>query len=353
LAVEHAVQVIRSLSVPVLYATNNASRSPADVVAHLRELGLDCAPEAVATSSQAGAWLLTNRLEPGSPVLAVGGAGVATALEEAGLRPVLPADAAGGAGVRAVLQGYGPAVTATDLAEAAYAVQGGAIWAATNTDGTLPTDRGVAPGNGSLVSAVERAVGRPPDLVAGKPAPPLYLMCAQRLGLAPARVLAVGDRLDTDIEGAVAAGMDSLLVLTGVDDLTACSSLAFPASPAGRSGRRVPGAVVATSSMASVDSGPRRRAREPAVRDHGRFPRSLLGYLTVTQPYMLNSVKCGLRLQMTRYRPGSVNCFETIVEGDGGTPPTTGQLGSLMSNAVGFAMTTSSGPMPDLQTATW
>ena len=93
---------------------------------------------------------------------------------------------------------------------------------ATNTDGTLPTDRGVAPGNGSLVAAVERAVGSPPHLVAGKPAPPLYLLCAQRLDLAAEAVLAVGDRLDTDIEGAVAAGMPSLLVLTGVDDLQAC-----------------------------------------------------------------------------------------------------------------------------------
>ena len=154
-------------------------------------------------------------------MLAVGGAGVATALREAGLRPVLPAEAARER-VDAVLQGYGPAVTASDLAEAAYAVEGGATWVATNTDGTLPTDRGVAPGNGSLVAAVERAVGHPPHLVAGKPAPPLYLLCAQRLDLPADRVLAVGDRLDTDIEGAVAAGMDSLLVLTGVDDLRAC-----------------------------------------------------------------------------------------------------------------------------------
>ena len=175
----------------------------------------------MATSSQAGAWLLADRLAAGSPVLAVGGAGVSVALAEAGLRPVLPADAAC-TPVDAVLQGYGPAVTATDLAEAAYAVEGGATWVATNTDGTLPTDRGVAPGNGSLVAAVERAVGHPPHLVAGKPAPPLYLLCAGRLDLPVDRVLAVGDRLDTDIEGAVAAGMDSLLVLTGVDDLRAC-----------------------------------------------------------------------------------------------------------------------------------
>ncbi len=220
-AVPHAVEVLGTLDVPVLYATNNASRSPADVAAHLRDLGLTCAPEAVATSSQAGAWLLADRLPAGSAVLAVGGAGVATALAEAGLQPVLPADAAT-VGVEAVLQGYGPDVTASDLAEAAYAVQAGATWVATNTDGTLPTDRGVAPGNGSLVAAVERAVGTPPHLVAGKPGPPLYLLCAQRLDLPPGRLLAIGDRLDTDIEGAVAAEMDSLLVLTGVDDLRAC-----------------------------------------------------------------------------------------------------------------------------------
>ncbi len=220
-AVPHAVEVLSALSVPVLYATNNASRSPGDVAVHLRELGLACTPEAVATSSQAGAWLLADRLPAGSPVLAVGGTGVATALAEAGLAPVRPADAADVA-VDAVLQGYGPDVTASDLAEAAYAVQAGATWVASNTDGTLPTDRGVAPGNGSLVAAVERAVGKPPHLVAGKPGPPLYLLCAQRLDLPPGRLLAVGDRLDTDIEGAVAAGMDSLLVLTGVDDLRAC-----------------------------------------------------------------------------------------------------------------------------------
>jgi glycerol-1-phosphatase len=220
-ALPHAVEVLAALDVPVLYATNNASRAPDEVARHLRDLGLDCAPDAVATSSQAGAWLLADRLTPGSPVLAVGGAGVAIALREAGLRPVLPAEAADDR-VDAVLQGYGPGVTAGDLAEAAYAVEGGATWVATNTDGTLPTDRGVASGNGSLVAAVERAVGHPPDQVAGKPAPPLYLLCAQRLDLPADRLLAVGDRLDTDIEGAVAAGLDSLLVLTGVDDLRAC-----------------------------------------------------------------------------------------------------------------------------------
>lgn len=225
-AVPHAVDALRASPLPVIYATNNASRPPADVAEHLRELGLPCVPEMVATSSQAGARLIADRVPPGSSVLALGGPGVAVALREAGLTAVLP-DAVGAHQHVAVLQGYGPQVTASHLAEAAYAVQGGAIWVATNTDATLPTDRGVAPGNGSLVAAVRRAVGRDPDLVAGKPSAPLYLMCADRLAVPAGRVLAVGDRLDTDIEGAVAAGMDSLLVLTGVDDLAA--ALAAPA----------------------------------------------------------------------------------------------------------------------------
>lgn len=221
-AVPGAVEALSALGVRVLYATNNASRPPTEVADHLRRLGLTCEPDAVATSSQAGAWLLAERVDAGSPVLAVGGEGVALSLREGGLRPVSPDDAATAGPVAAVLQGYGPGVCATDLAEAAYAIQAGALWVATNMDTTLPTDRGVAPGNGSLVGAVANAVGRGPDVVAGKPAPPLYLLCAERLGVEARGLLAVGDRLDTDIEGAVAAGIDSLLVLTGVDDLTAC-----------------------------------------------------------------------------------------------------------------------------------
>lgn len=227
-AVPHAVEALSALDRPVVYATNNASRRPADVAQHLTDLGLGCAPEDVVTSSQAAAWLLGEAgTEPGARVLAVGGAGVADALGEAGFTAVRRVGEGEGA-VAAVVQGYGPDVTAADLAEAAYAVEDGARWVATNTDATLPTDRGVAPGNGSLVGAVARAVGHEPDGVAGKPRPPLYLLAARRLGLEAPQVLAVGDRLDTDIEGAVSAGAESLLVLTGVDDLDAV--LAAPAS---------------------------------------------------------------------------------------------------------------------------
>ncbi|WP_157635753.1 HAD-IIA family hydrolase, partial [Nostocoides japonicum] len=161
-----------------------------------------------------------DRHGAGAAVLAVGGPGVAQALRAVGLVAVAPAEMAS-AKVVAVVQGYGPGVAAADLAEVAYAVEGGARWVATNVDLTLPTDRGVAPGNGSLVRAVATAVGHEPDEIVGKPFAALYVLCAERLGTEPARLLAVGDRLDTDIAGAVRAGLDALLVLTGVDDVAA------------------------------------------------------------------------------------------------------------------------------------
>lgn len=211
-AVPHAVESLAATGVPIQFATNNASRPPREVADHLRRLGLDIADDSVATSSQAAAWVLTRHLEPGAAVLAIGGEGVAEALRESGFVPVTSVDDE----PAAVVQGYGPDVSATDLAQAAYAVQRGALWLVTNTDHTLPTADGYAPGNGALVLAVGAAVGRGPELVAGKPDEPLYLMCAERLGVPPNRVLAIGDRLETDIEGAHHAGMDSLLVLTGV-----------------------------------------------------------------------------------------------------------------------------------------
>ncbi|QFQ30013.2 HAD-IIA family hydrolase [Janibacter melonis] len=213
-AVPHAVDVLESLRQPVVYATNNASRTPADVAAHLRELGLSALDDAVVTSSTAAAGVLAAELDPGALVLAVGGPGVSDALTAAGLVPVAPS-ARAGRHVAAVVQGYGPDVTAADLAEAAYAIQDGARWVATNVDRTLPTDRGVAPGNGSLVGAVRLAVDVEPEVM-GKPAAPMYTIAARSLEISPDRVLAVGDRLETDLGGAVAAGTAGLLVLTGV-----------------------------------------------------------------------------------------------------------------------------------------
>lgn len=223
-AIVHAVESLNSWGKPIIYATNNASRSPADVAAHLRSLGLNADPDDVVTSAQAAAWVLQESLSSPSSVLAVGGPGVGAALAEAGY-DVVRGSSDPGAEVRAVVQGYGPQVTLSDLAEAAYAVEQGAIWIATNLDATLPMDRGIAPGNGSFVAAVATAVGHGPTRVAGKPEAPCYLLAAERLGLNPRECLAVGDRLETDIAGAHAAGMDSLLVLTGISTRAQASAL--------------------------------------------------------------------------------------------------------------------------------
>ncbi len=191
------------------FVTNNASRSPAAIAAHLTRLGVPATAADVVTSGQAAARLLARRLPPGARVLVVGGNGLRIALRERGLRPV----SAFAERPAAVVQGFSPDLSYALLAEGALAVAGGALFVAANSDLTLPTPRGAEMGNGSLVQAVAAVAGRPP-VVAGKPELPLHAEAVRRTGAR--RPLVVGDRLDTDIEGAVRAGADSLLVLTGV-----------------------------------------------------------------------------------------------------------------------------------------
>ncbi len=204
-----ALQHARTSGIAVGYVTNNASRTADRVAAHLCSFGLDVSPEHVTTSAQVAAAQVRKRWGAGARVLAVGGPGVSAALMEQELVVVRSAED----DPQAVVQGYGPKVGWADLAEVAFAVQRGAWWVATNTDLTVPTPRGVAPGNGSLVRAVRGAVDVDP-VVAGKPEPVAFHTAANRLGACCP--LVIGDRLDTDIEGGRAAGMDTLLVLTGV-----------------------------------------------------------------------------------------------------------------------------------------
>lgn len=192
-----------------LYVTNNASRSPAEVAEHLRELGFDAADEDVVTSSQSAARLLSEQLDPESAVLVVGTEALCAEVEKVGLRAVRRfAD-----GPVAVVQGHSPATDWAILAEATLAIRAGALWIAANVDSTLPTERGLVLGNGSMVAALRTATGREP-VVAGKPAAPLMHDALERAGAS--KPLVVGDRLDTDIAGANAVGVESLLVLTGV-----------------------------------------------------------------------------------------------------------------------------------------
>ncbi|MFI6532294.1 HAD-IIA family hydrolase [Nonomuraea sp. NPDC050547] len=191
------------------YVTNNASRTPAAIAGHLRELGVPAEREDVVTSAQAAARVIAERFEPGAPVLVVGGTGLRLAVRDQGLRVVTTAMDQ----PVAVVQGMAAGLSYGLLAEGALAVRQGALFVASNGDSTLPSGRGELPGNGAMVRVIAAATGVEP-VYAGKPAPPLHRESMLRTGAE--RPLVVGDRLDTDIEGARNAGVDSLLVLTGV-----------------------------------------------------------------------------------------------------------------------------------------
>jgi HAD superfamily hydrolase (TIGR01450 family) len=215
--VPHAADSVRSALAAGMrpaYVTNNASRRPQVVAEHLRRLGIPAEDDDVVTSAQAAARWLAERLAPGTAVLVLGTEDLADIVREAGLLPVRTADER----PAAVVQGLSMTTGWAELAEAAVALRAGALWVAGNADSTYPSPRGPLPGNGAFVAALATASGRQP-VVVGKPEPELHRESVQRVGAT--RPLVVGDRLDTDVLGAVRGGADSLLVLTGVVDLPA------------------------------------------------------------------------------------------------------------------------------------
>lgn len=205
-----ALAAAREAGMRVVFVTNNASREPQAVAEHLTELGMPATADEVMTAAQAVAALMLETLEDGSRVYVVGGAGLRTAVTEAGYEIADSADPT----PDAVVQGFSPDVSWRELAEAAYAIRAGARFFASNKDLTIPNERGVAPGNGALVNVVVTATGvEPPG--AGKPEPAMFRLAAVKADAA--RPLVVGDRLDTDLKGGRAADIPGLQVLTGVD----------------------------------------------------------------------------------------------------------------------------------------
>lgn len=204
-----ALAKAREAGMRLAFVTNNAARPPAAVAQHLQSLSIAAEPDEVITSSQAAAHYLADRLPRGAKVLVVGTTGLIEALRERELEPVFSADDA----PAAVVQGYSPELSWQQLAEGAVAIRNGALWVATNLDPTVPSPRGPLPGNGSLIAALRHATGATP-VATGKPDPTMHRESVQRSGAQSPIV--VGDRLDTDIEGAAAVGCASLLVLSGV-----------------------------------------------------------------------------------------------------------------------------------------
>lgn len=204
-----ALAAARDAGMRLAFVTNNASRSPDDVVALLGEVGVKADSEEVVTSAQAAGRVLAEQLPAAARVLVVGAAELRRQVTDQGLVAVDSADDE----PQAVVCGYFPDIGWRQLAEAAVAVRRGAFWLATNTDTTLPSVRGPLPGNGSLMGVITAVTGVRPH-VAGKPDPALHREAVERTGAE--HPIVVGDRLDTDIEGASRAGCPSLLVLSGV-----------------------------------------------------------------------------------------------------------------------------------------
>jgi HAD superfamily hydrolase (TIGR01457 family) len=205
---------LRQAGRAVQFITNNASRAPEEVARRLTEMGVPTASEEVLTSAQAAVAMLATQLPASSPVLVVGSAALAAAVQAAGLRAVTAASER----PAAVVQGHSPDTGWAQLAEACLAIRAGARWVACNVDPTLPTERGLLPGNGAMVAALQVATNQRP-IIAGKPERALLETAMRRTGAQ--RPLVVGDRLDTDIAGARAAGLECLLVLSGVSDAAA------------------------------------------------------------------------------------------------------------------------------------
>lgn len=210
----------RETGIKFQFVTNNASRNPQQVAEKLQGHQIAAAPEEIMTAAMDAVEILTQKIEPASKVLVVGTQALRDTVAQAGFEVVSKASEQ----PAAVIQGYGAEVGWVELSEAAYAINAGALFMATNLDATLPTEKGFALGNGSLVAAVEHATGQKP-FAGGKPFAGIYRKAASHAGAS--KPLVVGDRLDTDIAGAVAADMLSFHVLTGVSDAKAVA-LAYP-----------------------------------------------------------------------------------------------------------------------------
>ncbi|WP_236795351.1 HAD-IIA family hydrolase [Amycolatopsis sp. GM8] len=221
--VAEVIRGLRDAGTAVRFVTNNASRAPGDVAESLRGMDIDADAAEVSTSAQAAAKVLSERLPRGAKVVIIGAPALENEVAAVGLEPVRAAENAA-----AVVQGHWAETGWKHLAEGCLAIRAGALWVACNVDATLPTERGLLPGNGSMVAALKAATGAEP-VVAGKPEAPLFHTATQSANAS--KPLAIGDRLDTDIAGAVTAGVDSLLVFTGVStpaDLLAAKTTERP-----------------------------------------------------------------------------------------------------------------------------
>jgi 4-nitrophenyl phosphatase len=202
--------LLQAWKLPFVIATNNATSSASVIQERLQAAGVLLTEAQVLTSAQAAAIFLQQQVGTGTPVFVVGESGLRSAVTEIGMHIVDRADEA-----EVVVAGLERGLSWESLSEATLAIRAGALFVATNTDATFPSERGLLPGAGAVIAALETASGVSP-VVIGKPEPRLFLAAVDRLGTRPDHTLVVGDRVETDILGARRGGLPSALILTGV-----------------------------------------------------------------------------------------------------------------------------------------
>lgn len=219
---------LRANGVRFLFVTNNATRTAESLVERLAGLDVVISPSDILTSAKATALYLREQLPEGSRVLVVGEEGILDALNREGFRAE-PADSTNQNGqVAAVVVGLDRGLTYRKLRGGTLAIRGGAKFIATNTDATLPTEEGLVPGAGSIVAAMQTATSLAPTVI-GKPFRPMFNAALNLLNSQLEQTAMLGDRLDTDIQGAKAAGLKTILVLTGVTTAEQARSSAIKA----------------------------------------------------------------------------------------------------------------------------
>lgn len=212
---------LRRLSLPFILATNNASLTQQQYVDKLAAMGVTISPDEVLTSSMATAHFLAKQQQSDKKrVFVIGEDGLKQPLIEQGfilteLYQVNQIDKGITDGADIVVSGLDRKLTWDKLATATLNINAGAEFYATNSDTTLPTELGEVIGNGGTIAALEAATGVKAISI-GKPEPILYQQALEKLGTNADNTIAIGDRLNTDILGAVNAGIRSILVLTGI-----------------------------------------------------------------------------------------------------------------------------------------
>ncbi|MFZ4814155.1 MAG: HAD-IIA family hydrolase [Phototrophicaceae bacterium] len=202
--------LLHDADLPFMLATNNSSKTPTEYVERLAGFGVTVTPEQIITSGTATRDYLQQAYPHGVALHVVGSPSLKAMLAEAGFQIVAE-------GADAVIVGLDKDMTYRTLMEATFNLRAkpNVRLIGTNSDKTFPGERGLQPGNGSIVAALVSASDIPPEFI-GKPHAPMFHAALGHLGTTPADTLMIGDRLDTDIAGAAILGIRTALLFSGV-----------------------------------------------------------------------------------------------------------------------------------------